>query len=129
MNADFADKCKAADTIVDIDIKPGPDPNCFNNEGNGVITVVILGSSSFDVSQVDTDTVRLAGVSIKVSSKKNPTALASIEEVNGDLISDMGVKIEDIDGTFVPGDTTATLTGKLIYGTEFGGTGSICIVP
>ena len=36
---------------VAIDIKPGSDPNCFNNNGNGVIPVAILGSASFDVAE------------------------------------------------------------------------------
>ena len=38
---------------VDIDIKPGSDPNCFNVNGNGVIPVAILGSANFDVTRVD----------------------------------------------------------------------------
>ena len=38
---------------VQIDIKPGSDPNCFNLNGNGVIPVAILGSADFDATEVD----------------------------------------------------------------------------
>ena len=34
-------------TDVEIDIKPGSDPNCFNNNGHGVIPVAILSSNNF----------------------------------------------------------------------------------
>ena len=35
---------------VAIDIKPGSDPNCFNNDGHGVIPVAILSSTDFDAT-------------------------------------------------------------------------------
>jgi len=116
--------------LVDIDIKPGSDPNCFNNDGNGVIPVAILGSASFDVTQVDAATVQLEGMAVKAVGKSNKL-LASIEDVNSDLFDDLVVKIEDTDGVFSAGDATAIVSGNLLpaFGsTAFQGTDTICIV-
>jgi len=40
-------------TPVIIDIKPGTDPNDINRGSNGVVTLAILGSASFDASTID----------------------------------------------------------------------------
>ena len=101
---------------VSIDIKPGSDPNCFNNDGNGVIPVAILGSSSFDVTTVDAETVELEGPPVRVVGKSNKL-VASIEDVNSDGFNDLVVRIEDEDGVFSLGETIATLTGALLEGT------------
>jgi len=113
---------------VEIDIKPGSDPNCFNNDGNGVIPVAILGSANFDVSQIDAGSVVLEGMSVAVKGKSNKL---HIEDVNNDGFDDLVVQIEDTDNVFSEGDATATLTGNLkskFGGTSFLGTDSICIV-
>ena len=109
-----------------IDIKPGSDPNCFNNDGHGVIPVAILGSNSFDVTQVDTSTILLDSMAVKAVGKANKL-LSSIEDVNGDGFNDLVVKIEDVDGVFIQGTGTATLTGNLLDGTPIEGSDSICI--
>jgi hypothetical protein len=112
---------------VTIDIKPGSDPNCFNNNGHGVIPVAILGSTDFDVTQIDASTIQLEGLVVKAVGKSSKL-LAHIEDVNKDGFGDLVVQIEDIGGVFSPGDTTATVTGKLYDGTLFVGTDSIRIV-
>ena len=55
---------------VGIDIKPGSDPNCFNNNGHGVIPVAILGTVDFDVGTVDATTVKLEGLSGRGEGQK-----------------------------------------------------------
>jgi hypothetical protein len=116
---------------ITIDIKPGSELNCFNNNGHGVFPVAILGSVGFDVTQVDIDTIELDGQEIRVVGKQDNT-LASIHDVNGDGIDDLLVQIQDKDGVYEEGDSFATLSGNLTA--EFGstnikGTDSICIVP
>jgi hypothetical protein len=115
---------------VDIDIKPGSDPNCINNDGHGSIPVAILGSAEFDVTQIDPATVRLEGLDIKAVGKSNKL-LAHIEDVNSDEddFDDLIVQIEDQDGVFSEGSSIATVTGNLFDGTPFQGTDEICIVP
>jgi len=125
---------------VAIDIKPGSDPNCFNNDGNGVIPVAILGGEAFvngdlannhdgftlDVTQIDHGSVMLDRLGVKMVGKSDKL-LAHIEDVNGDSIPDLVVQIQDADGAFASGETMATLTGNLFDGTPFEGEDSICI--
>lgn len=114
---------------VDIDIKPGNYPNAINLGSNGVIPVAILSSDTFDATTVDPKTVFLAGAGVAVRGKGNKY-LASQEDVNGDGLTDLVVKIEteNLDpGTFQNG--TATLTGETSDGIEFTGSDSITIVP
>jgi hypothetical protein len=47
--------------LVEIDIKPGSYPNCFNNDGHGVIPVAIFSSDIFNATQVDSFTIELDG--------------------------------------------------------------------
>jgi hypothetical protein len=113
---------------VDIDIKPGSYPNCFNSDGHGVIPVAILGSTDFDVSQIDPGTVTLEDLAIRAVGKSNKL-LAHIEDVNDDGFDDLVVQIEDVDGAFQPGEGSATVTGELFDGTPIEGSDSICIRP
>jgi hypothetical protein len=100
----------------------------FNNDGHGVIPVAILGSGTFDLTQVDASTVALEGLAIGARGKANKL-LAHLEDVNGDGLLDLVVQIEDVDGAFTSGDGWATLTGSLLDGTSFQGMDEICIVP
>jgi len=113
---------------VDIDIKPGSDPNCFNNDGKGVIPVAILGSGTFDATKIDPSSVQLADLTVKMVGKKSPQYLAHTTDVNNDTILDMVVQFADVDGAFSSGSGTADLVGKLLDGTAFQGTDSICVV-
>jgi hypothetical protein len=113
---------------VTIYIKPGSDPNCFNNNERGVIPIAILSSSEFNATEVDPVTVQLAGLVVKVAGKSNKY-LAHTEDVNGDGLIDLVVQIEDTDQVFTTGTTTATLTGNLYDGTPIEGEDDLCIVP
>jgi hypothetical protein len=77
---------------VIIDIEPGSDPDCFNNDGKGVIPVAILGSDDFDVTRIDPGWIQLAGLDVKVAGKSDKL-LAHIEDVNGDDYDDLTVQI------------------------------------
>lgn len=130
MNIMVDDVSLDIDTVlpVAIDIKPGSEPNCFNNNGNGVIPVAILGSADFDVTTIDAGSVMLEGLSVKAVGKSNKL-LAHYEDVNSDGYNDLVVQIEDTDQVFEEGDTTATVTGNLNNGMPIEGSDSICIVP
>jgi hypothetical protein len=113
---------------VEIDIKPGSEPNCFNNDGHGVIPVAILGSAEFDVTTIDAGSVMLQGLAVKAVGKSNKL-LAHYEDVDSDGYDDLVVQIEDDDLVFEEGDTTATVTGNLNNGMPIQGSDTICIVP
>ncbi len=114
-------------TYVDIDIKPGSYPSCFNNDGNGIIPVAINGSATFDVLTIDTaQPITLEGLAVAAKGKSDKLMIA-YEDWNGDGYLDLILKIVDTDGTFGQGTGTAKLIGKLIGGGDFSGTGDICI--
>lgn len=117
---------------IDIDIKPGSYPNCFNLNGHGVIPVAILGSADLDVNNVNTDIdadnpLSFNGLEVRVRGKKGP--LCSIEYSNEDDYPDLVCHFEDDPSQWSEGTDNAILTGELIDGTPIEGTDSVCIVP
>lgn len=112
---------------VAIDIKPGSDPNCFNVNGHGVIPVAILGSDTFDVTNIDYTSLLFGGLEVRIRGKKGP--LCGMEDSNGDAYLDLVCHFEDDADNWSPGSESATLTGVLLDGNEFAGTDSICVVP
>jgi len=48
--------------LVDVDIKPRSCPNPLNPRDMGVLPVAVLGTATFDVSQINPESVRLIGV-------------------------------------------------------------------
>lgn len=103
---------------VQIDIKPGSDPNAINPRSQGVVPVAILGSSSFDVNRVDQASVRLGPGEAKPQNDKG-----HLEDVNGDGVFDLvfqfptqDVKLRCFDRALVlTGNTTS---GKSILGVD-----------
>jgi hypothetical protein len=112
---------------VAIDVKPGSDPNCFNNNGHGVIPVAILGTTDFDVTQVDLESLLFDGLEVRVRGNRGPQC--SFEDSNADIYLDLVCHFEDEPNNWLVGDTTATLVGTLLDNTPFIGTDSICIRP
>jgi hypothetical protein len=116
----------SAATLVLIDIKPGSHPNCFNNDGHGVIPA-ILTTEFFDAATVDPFSVTLDGAGAQVKGKSGNAG--SLEDVDNDGDLDLVVQIEDVDGSYQAGDTVATLTGETFNGIPIWGQDTICIVP
>jgi hypothetical protein len=110
---------------VQIDIKPGSYPNCFNINGNGVIPVAILGSATFDVTEINTSSLSFAGLKVRVRANG---PLCSTKDSNGDGFLDLVCQFEDDPANWAPGNGTATLTGTLNDNAPFEGTDSICVV-
>jgi len=121
-------ECPTAVLKVQIDIKPGSDPNCFNVNGHGVIPVAVMGSNSFDVSNIDQSTLSFAGLEVRVRGNKGP--LCSLEDVDMDGLLDLVCHFSDDTTNWAPGESsTAVVSGNLIDGSAFNGSDTICVVP
>lgn len=112
---------------VDIDIKPGSDPNCFNINGHGVIPVAILGSGELNVADVDQSTLSFGGLSVRIRGNKFPQC--NVDDVDGDGLQDLVCHFQDDSSAWVEGGDQAALEGALFDGTRIAGTDSICLVP
>jgi hypothetical protein len=113
--------------LIDIDVKPGSDPNCFNINDAGVVPVAILGSALLDVTQIDPESLRFGGMSVRVRGQRGP--LCSIKSYEGDAYADMICQFADDSSAWEPGSGTATLKGNTFSGTVLEGNDSICVRP
>lgn len=113
---------------ITIDIKPGSDPNCFNQNEKGVIPVAILGDADLDVTQINIASLALQGLSVKKAGKSSKY-LAHYEDINSDNYIDLIVQFQDSGGWIANENGYATLVGELKNGTPIKGKDTICIVP
>ena len=117
-------------TSVQMDIKFGTFPNDLNPDKKGVTPVVIFGSPTFNVKQINIASLQLAGA--PVSPKNKGGFDFSYVDKNGDGILDLDVKFVTPTRTqlhLMPGqvDTIAVLTG-LANGNPFTASDTLRIV-
>ena len=121
---------------VDIDIKPGSDPNSINLGSKGRIPVAILTTDDFDAADVDPATVTLGdddGSDTPVAARKNGTLYASLEDVDDDGDLDLILHF-DTQALVGNGDLDASTTELILNGENTGGqqiqgSDSVNIVP
>jgi len=115
---------------VDIDIKPGSDPNSINLKSKGVVPVAFLGSAIFDVTTVDVNTLMFGpGSATPVHDLNDPIVYADhLQDVNVDGYLDLVCHFKTSEVGLVKGDTDATLTGETTDGVIVYGTDSVNIV-
>ena len=109
-------------TTIDIDIKPGGNPNNINLKSKGVVPVAVLTTGDFDASTIDpsTDTVEFAGAS---------PVRWKLCDVNGDGNDDMLFHFKTQDLNLDENSTEATLTCETFGGDKLTGTDTVRIVP
>ncbi len=115
-------------TPVDIDIKPGSDPNAINSGSNGLIPVAIFSTADFDATTVDPESVKLGGAGVAVRGKGSKY-MAHKEDVNGDGLIDLVVQVETEGLGDVGDDGIVVLTGKTTDGIDIEGSDVVVIVP
>ena len=94
-----------------LDIKPGSLPNSINTKKNGVTAVALLGSSTFDVTTVDVETLRFGPNDAE--PKHDLTILATyvfhLEDVNYDGNTDLVSHYKTKDTGIAVNQTSACL--------------------
>ena len=139
-------------TTAYLDIKPGSCPNPVNRRSQGVVSIAVVGSNLFDVTQIDIDSLTLAcadgvgGFITPMIGKWGPCVhiedvaapfdgrRCTCHELSSDGIDDLVVKFstpEIVSGLqldALPHNTSValTLTGSLVSGAGF--QASDCIV-
>ncbi|MCH8153535.1 MAG: FG-GAP repeat protein [Planctomycetes bacterium] len=140
---------------VRLDIKPGSCPNSFNRNSHGVLPVALVGTDSFDVTQVDLSSILLAradGVGGSVAPNEGPPGphsefedvatpfdgeLCDCHEESGDGILDLSMKFktDDVVASLQLNDLPAgdlvelVVSGALLDGTAFSASDCIRLVP
>jgi hypothetical protein len=109
---------------VAIDIKPGSDSNPIPQSGQGKLPVAILGSDTFDVTDVDVTTLAFGRRDVAAPSHDLTKAGAfedHLLDVNDDGFMDLvsHYRIEETD--ISPDDALACIAGDLLDGTRFEG--------
>jgi hypothetical protein len=110
---------------VDLDIKPGSDPNAVNPTARGILPVAILGSDALDVAVIDPTTLAFGpGEAAPLHSSGGHA-----EDVDGDGYTDWvsHYRIEEV--AVATGDTELCLTGETLDGIPIEGCDAIVTVP
>ncbi len=110
----------ALDGKVDIDIKPGSDPNSIKLASKGVVPVAILTTGDFDTSTLDPVTVLFAGAA--------PLRWA-VEDVDLDGDLDLLLHFKTRELNLDENDVEAVLIGMTFGGETIIGTDAVHIVP
>ncbi len=115
---------RMTEITVQIDIKPGSDPNSVNLRSRGVIPVAVLTDESFDAASVNVATVLFGRTGYEAGPDRY-----SFEDVDDDGDTDLILHFRTQDTGIEPDDTEAILTGLTTDGVEITGTDSVRIVP
>jgi hypothetical protein len=113
---------------VEIDIKPGEEPNPVNCSSRGLLPVAVLSSDSFDASQIDVLTVSLAGAGVAVRGY-GAQYMAHLEDVNADALVDLMLHFEtqDLDLEQLTGGVLV-LSGSTFTGETFEASDEVVLV-
>lgn len=108
---------------ISIDVYPGRTPNQIYLGKNYTIYVGVLGSSTFNVSDLDPATVRFGHAGTEARPVRAPT----IRDLNGDGRNDALYGFMTYDCQFKAGDTKGVLAGQTTAGVTVTGNDSVVV--
>ncbi|MHC4611936.1 MAG: hypothetical protein ACYS7M_16510 [Planctomycetota bacterium] len=112
---------------IEIDIKPGSDPNSIRPTSQGKIPVAILSSPDFDArTELDTASLTFGRTGDEESLSR---CNRSGEDINGDGLLDQICHFKTRDAGFQCGDTEGVLRGQTVDGAPIEASDSVNIVP
>jgi hypothetical protein len=121
---------------VQIDVKPGSDPNSINLSSNGLIAVAIFTTDDFDASRVDGSTVVFAGAGAVHSALEDVDGDGDLDmvlhfQVQDTILADIYAQLleNDIDGDGILDSSrqalAVSLFGETVNGEEIVGTDEV----
>jgi hypothetical protein len=109
---------------VDLDIKPGSEPNSVNLKSKGVIPVAILGSADFDVTTLDVTSLAFGPAGATPAHKSG----GHLEDVNADGLMDLVSHYRTQETGLTPDALEACVLGTTTEGVEIEGCDAVRIV-
>ncbi len=111
---------------VDIDIKPGSDPNSINPNSMGLVPVAILTTDDFDATSVNPDSLIFMAANDLIGDEDYRNCVRhGLEDVDGDGDIDLVCKFPQ-KTTWINCETTqGAITGETFAGQSIFGTDSI----
>jgi hypothetical protein len=112
---------------IEIDIKPHRDPNLVSPSSRGAVPVAILGSDTFDVTDVDVTTLAFGPDGAVPAHDLTRTRVfdAHLRDENDDGFTDLVTHYRTQEIGLVEGDEEACIRGELLDGTLFEGCDSV----
>jgi len=112
---------------IEIDIMPVTKSYRLNQNAQGLIPVVIFGSTYLDVSNIEISSLNFESPAVKTEG--GAYYLASVDHINDDEYPDLIVIFEANDTFLSKGFSYATLKGNLSDGTIINGKDNIYMAP
>jgi hypothetical protein len=110
---------------VDIDIYPNRTPNRVFLSRNYTLYVAVLGGADFDVTTLNSSTVKFG----KTGTEASPMRPPMIRDLNGDGKPDAMYGFRTFDCNFALGDMQGWLKGSTASGTPVEGSDSVLVLP
>jgi hypothetical protein len=111
--------------VISVDVKPDDPSNSINPFSRGVVPIALLGSESFDVADVDTDTLRFGPGQGEIAHRSGP----HLVDIDGDGLMDLLGHFRTEESGLSTEETAACVTGETRDGTPFEGCDAVQIVP
>jgi hypothetical protein len=122
--ANMAPGCDPNCDFPSIDIKPGDEANCIKTSSTGMVPVALLGTASFDVSEVVVGSLSFG--KLKPAVLKSGKYQCGQSDVNLDGIADLVCHFRNAANNWNTGQTTEALRGEAVTG-AFEASDKVCL--